>query len=211
GALEPASSARIGRPIEMCRDLLRAVVRSVTEQRAIVELRSTHDFAGIEEAYGIEAVLDILKRPDEPRPKHGFVKLRAHDAVAVLTGMRAFVGPDHRECFLGDGAHRLDVFFEAQIEHRPHMQAAHRGMGVPGPARAMAVEYFSQSGGVFGKVLKRHRAIFDERDRLSLLFHRHHDIKTGGAYFSNGGLELRIEDFDHSAPLCRGLVPGKSE
>ena len=65
------------------------------------------------------------------------MEFRAHDAVAVLAGMRAFVFAHHREGVLGDGAHGAHVLVEPQIEHRAHVQAADRGVRIPGAARAI--------------------------------------------------------------------------
>ena len=51
--------------------------------------------------------------------------------------MRALVFAHHREGLLGDRAHLLDVELLLQVEHRPHMQAADRGVRVPGAVGAV--------------------------------------------------------------------------
>ena len=126
-------------------------------------------------------MLDLPEIVDDARAEHRLVEFRAHDAVAVLAGMRALVFADHREGFLGDGAHRLDVLFELQVQHRAHMQAAFGGVRIHGAAGAVFGEDGVEPLGVIGQMRQRHRAILDERDRLALLLHRHHDVEAGGA------------------------------
>ena len=129
----------------------------------------------------------------------------------MLAGMGAFVCADKVEGFLGNRTHRLDVLVKAQIEHRPHMQAADGCVRIPGAAGAVLLENVGQPGGVFGEVLERHCAILDEGDRLSLLLHRHHDIEPGGTHVVDGGLQLGIEHFDHATRFRPALVPAKTE
>ena len=187
------------------------IVRPVPEEVAVVEFRRMHDLAGIEAVVGIEAALDLLERAHELRPEHLLVEFRAHDAVAVLARMRALVGAHHVEGFLGDRAHRLDVVLEPQVEHRPHVQAADRGMGIPGAAGAVLLEDVGEPRGIVRQMLERHRAVLDERDRFALLLHRHHDVEAGGAHIGDGGLQPGIEHVDHAAPCRAGLVPAQAE
>ena len=142
-ALETAARARIGRPVERGLHLLRAILRPVAELAAVIEFRRAHDLARIEQALRIEPVLHLLERLHQPLAEHELVEFRAHDAVAVLAGMRALVVAHHREGFLGDGAHRLHVLLLAQVQHRAHMQAADRGVRVPGAARAVLLEHLA--------------------------------------------------------------------
>ena len=139
------------------------------------------------------------------------MEFRTHDAVAVLAGVRALVLAHQGERLLGDRAHRLDVLLQAQIEHRAHMQAADRGVRVPGAARAMLGEDRGEPVGVFCKMLERHRAILDKGDRLARLLHRHHHIEAGGAHLRDGGLQLGPEHLDHAAPLPAAFVEGISQ
>jgi len=62
-----------------------------------------------------------LEGAHELLAEHLGVKFGAHDAVAVFARMRALVGPHQLERLFGDGAHRLDVVLETQVEHRPHV------------------------------------------------------------------------------------------
>ena len=105
----------------------------------------------------------------------------------------------------------LTSLLEPQVEHRPHMQAADRGVRIPGAAGAVLLEDVGEPRGVVGQMLERHRAVLDERDRFALLLHRHHDVEAGGAHLGDRGLQPGIEHLDHAAPCRAGLVPAEAE
>ncbi len=191
--------------------LLAAITGRVAEQAAVVEFRRPHHLAGIVQAVRIEAVLHLLERARQARTEHRLVEFRAHQSVAMLAGMRAFVFAHHGESLLGDLAHGMHVFFLPQIQDRPHMQAAGAGMGIPGAARAVFLEDCRQPAGIIGEMDERHRAVLNERNRFALLLHRHHDVEAAGAHVGDGGLQIGAEHFDHAAPFVAALVPGKSE
>src|SRR5262252_438293 len=69
-ALKTASGAGIGGPVELGADFLAAIVRSVAEDAAIVELRRAHDLAGIVEVFWIEPRLDLIEGVHEPLAEH---------------------------------------------------------------------------------------------------------------------------------------------
>jgi hypothetical protein len=68
------------------------------------------------------------------RAEHGFVELRAHDSVAVLSGVGALVLAHHLEGLLGDCAHLARALGLLEIDDRANVQGAHRGVCVPGSA-----------------------------------------------------------------------------
>ena len=135
----------------------------------------------------------------------------ADQAVAVLAGMRAPVFAHHLEGLFGDGAHRLDVFFELQVEHRAHVQAAFGCVRVHGAAGAVFGKDGVEPFGVVGQVRQRHCAILDKGDRLALLLHRHHDVEAGGAEIGDAGLKCGLRYLDHAAPFALRLVPAEAE
>ena len=181
-ALEAAAGAGIGRPVERGLQLADAIVRRIAKQRAVIHFWRIDDLAGIEHALpGSKRCLTSLKSAMMRAPNIASWNSERTDAVAVLAGMRALVLAHHREGFLGDGAHRLDVLLELQVEHRAHMQAAFGGVRIHGAAGAVFGEDGVEPLGVVGEMRQRHRAILDERDRLALLLHRHHDVEAGGA------------------------------
>ena len=177
-----------------------AIAGRVAEQRAVVHARRADDLAGIEHAVRVERLLDLLESAHQPVAEHRLVELGAHQAVAVLAGMGALVGAHHGERFLGDRAHRLDVLLLLQIEDRPHVQAADRGVRVPGAARAVPGEQLGQPRGVVGQVLERHRAVLDERHRFAGALHRHDDVEPGLAYLPDPALGGGLGRLDHRAP-----------
>ena len=72
------------------------------------------------------------------------------------------------------------------------MQAADRGMRVPGALGAVPGEHLVQPLGVVGQIIQRDRTILDERDRLGVALHRHHDVQPGFAHLGDAGLERRV-------------------
>ena len=82
------------------------------------------------------------------------------------------------------------------------MQAAFRGVRVPGAFGAVAPEDAGEAIGVVGEVVERHRAVLDEGDRLSVALHRHHDVEPGLAHFPDGLLERGVERLDHRAGVA---------
>ena len=200
-ALEAADHARIGRPVQHGLEIAHFIFGRIAEQAALVEFGRPHDLAGIHHPLRIETVLHLLEGLDQLGPEHLLMEFAAHQPVAMLAGMRALVLAHHLEGFLGDGAHRLDVFLQPQVQHGPHMQAALAGMGVPGALGAVALEAFRQPRGIFRQMRQRHGAVFHEGDRLSLILHGHHDVEAGLAQFGDRGLQLGIIDLDHPAPF----------
>ena len=91
------------------------------------------------------------------------------------------------------------------------MQAADRGMGIPGAAGAVFLEHVGQPRRVFGEMFERHGAVLDEGDGFALILHRHHDVEARGPHFANRALQLRIEHIDDTAPFGAAVVPGNTE
>ena len=129
----------------------------------------------------------------------------------MLPGMGTPVFEHHVERLLGDRPHGLHVLIQPEVQHRPHVQAAHRRMGVPGAHGAVLPEDPGEALGVFRQVLQRHRAVLDEGDGLSFLLHRHHDVQPGLAHLEDLGLEAGVDGLHHPAALLRGVVPMKAE
>ena len=128
--------------------------------------------------------------------EHRLVELGAHQPVAVLARMRALVFADHRERLLGDRPHLSDFQLLLDVEHRAHMQAADRGVRVPGAVGAVLFEDPGQSIGVVGKVFEPHRAVFEKRDRFAVALHRHHDVEALRAHLPDCRLKRRVDRLD---------------
>ena len=115
----------------------------------------------------IERVFDVFERAHDALAEHFSVKLRAHDPVTVLAGVRAAVLADQLERFLGDRAQLSDVFVVLDVEHRAHVQTPDGRVRIPGSVRSVLFKDLRQARGVIGEVLEIDGAIFDDRDRLS--------------------------------------------
>ena len=121
--------------------------------------------------------------------------------------MRALVGAHQRKRLLGNGAHRLHVLVEPQVQHGSHVEASNRRVRVPGAARPVALEELREAIGVFGKVLERDGAILDEGHGLTRFPHRHHDIQSRGAQVGDRSLQRGFEHVDHAAVMRAGSIP----
>ena len=117
----------------------------------------------------------------------------------MLAGMRTLVFAHHREGFLGDRPHLFGAELQLQIQHRTDMQAADRGMRIPGAVGAVFFENPGQPVGVFGEILEPHRAILDKRHRLPVALHRHHDVEPLLAHVPHRALEGRVGRLDDRA------------
>ena len=187
------------RPVEPRLQGGRPVVGLEAEQAAVVHLRRGDDLAGVHEPLRIERLLDLGERARQPRAVHGLDPLGAHETVAVLAGVRAFVFLDERARFLGDRAHLLGAVLRAQIQHRAYVQAADRRVRIERAARAVLREHVRQALGVLGEVLERHGAVLDERHGFTVALHRHHDVEAGLADLPHVALPGRVDDLDDAA------------
>ncbi len=107
-----------------------------------------------------------------------------------------------RAGFFGDGAHLGGTAAgagDAHVENRPHVQRAHRGMGIPGAACAVAGEHVGERVGVLGQVVERHRAVFDEAHRLAVALQAHHDVQAGLANLPEVLLRRLVDQAHHAA------------
>ena len=146
---------------------------------------------GLNRPSGSKLSLTSSKARTRRGPEHRLVELRAHQAVAVLARVGALVLAHHRERLLRDRAHLAHVPLVLEVEDRAHVQAADRGVRVPGAAGAVAGEEVGEALGVVGQMLERHGAVLDERDRLAVALHRHHDVEPGLAQLPDPALLRR--------------------
>ena len=83
-------------------------------QLAIVHPQRGHDLVRVQSVDGIECLLDLTKSRGNARAQERRNELRARDAVAVLTGMRALVLAHER---VRVGVRKPDVRLDAPVEH----------------------------------------------------------------------------------------------
>ena len=115
----------------------------------------------------------------------------------MFAGMRPLIFAHHREGLLGDGTHLFRTGFVLHVQYRAHMQTPYRGVGIPGACGAVFVENLGQALGVFGEVFQSNSTVFNERDRLAVSFHRHHDVEAGFTHLPDGLLQFGVRDLDH--------------
>ena len=185
-------------PVECRFNFLSFVIRLVPEQRTVILLGRVHDLAGIHQSLRIKQRFDFAQCRRQTRPKKRRNPFGAHQTVAVFARIGTLVFAHQLRCFLGNRAHLYGTI-GFHIEDRPHMQAADRGMCIPGAFGAVFLKYLGQASRVFSKVRQRHRAVFDKTNRFAVALHRHHDIEAGLAHFPNRLLQIGIGDFHHTA------------
>ena len=116
----------------------------------------------------------------------------------MLAGERALVLAHHRARLFRDRAH-LRRAVAAHVEDRPHVQRADGGVRVPRAARAVPREHLREPVHVLGEVRERHRAVLDERHRLAVALHAHHDVEAGLAHFPQRLLRAGVGHLDHAS------------
>ena len=92
--------------------------------------RRVDDAAGIEEAVRIERLLHLPERLIELGAEHLLVEGAAHQAVAVLARQRAAELEHEIGDFVGDRFELRDAVRGLEIDDRPDVQAADRGVRV---------------------------------------------------------------------------------
>ena len=102
--------------------------------------RRVDDLAGIEDALRIERPLDLAERLVERVAEHLAHERAAHQAIAMLARKRAAEFEHQVGHLLGDGFRTSDALLGLQIDDRPHVQAADRGVRVDAGGGAVAVE-----------------------------------------------------------------------
>ena len=192
----------MGGPIEGGGHRKGGVTGLVAEQRTVIHARRMHDAMGVEHAGRVERLLHLLEGAHDAFAEHLGVEFAAHNAVAMLARVAALILAHDVERLLGHSAHGGDVGAVLHVQHRADMQAAHRGMRVPGALRAMPGEDVVQLFGEIGEIGQRDGAILDEGDRFAVALHRHHDVQPGFPHFGDLGLKARIGGPHDSARIA---------
>ena len=169
-----------------------------THQRGVVHLRRVHHALRAQQIERVHQRLDLPKGPRHVFAKLPLDPLAPAQAVTVFAAVGAFELAHERTGLLGDGAH-LRGIAPAHVQNRPHMQGAHTRVGVPGAARAVAREHLGERVGVFGQVLQRHGAIFNETHRFAVALQTHHDVEAGLAHLPQGFLRGFFGHLDHGS------------
>ncbi len=189
-----------GRPVQRRFHGLHRITGSIAEKLTLIHRRAAHDLAGVHQSLRIKSVLDLLKGFVESIPVLPAHPLAAHQPIAVLTRKSALVSPNQGTGLLGNRAHRQRAL-APHVENRAHVQGSDRSVGIPGTACAVAGKNLGERARVFGKMLKRHSAIFDKAHRFSITAQAHHDVESR---FTNLPERL-LRDFLRHADHTTGL------
>ena len=164
----------------------------VAEQRAVIHARRAHDAAGVQHA-GRDRT-----RPSPSRTRARCARRTSPRGTRCAPGRRRArrcaspcIRAPGRKHSSATARMVRDVGRVLHVQHRPDMQAADRGVRVPGALGAVPLEHVVQPLGVVGEVVQIDRAVLDERHRFAVALHRHHDVEAGLAHRGDVGLERR--------------------
>ena len=203
-AQQAAKRAGIVRPIQHRRyRRIRRIIRPIAKQRTIIHARRARDAVGVQQTARVKRVLHFFKGSNDPIPKHRAMEFRPHNTITMFAGMTALVFPHQGEAFLGNGAHFRNIRAILHVQHRPHMQAAHGRMRIPGALGAMLGENLIQLFGVIGQIIQTDGAIFNEGNWFPIPLHGHHDIQASFAHLRNRGLKPGIGGAHHLAGMAQ--------
>ncbi len=107
---------------------------------------------------------------------------------------------------LCDRPHPLDARVGLEIDERPHVQAAGRGVGVPFAVRPMLRQDPVHLADIGSQLPHRHRHILHERDRLGVPGDRHEQPQP--RFADRPQIGLLLGSADHPAPGGQRLRSG---
>ncbi len=188
--LDRAPEAAVGAEVEEGHRLRRAVSGAEAQVRG--DRRRVDDPSGIEDALRVEGPLHLAERLVERRAEHLLVEGAAHQAVAVLARERAAELEHEIGDIVGDGLELRQALGGLEVDDRPDVQAADRGVRVDAGVRAPPRDHLPEARDVVAQPLGRHRRVLDERDGFGIAFHAHRQA------------ERRLPDVPHPR-LGRGV------
>jgi hypothetical protein len=79
-----------------------------------------------------------------------------------------------------------------------------RGVGIDAGHRVMPLDNLHEAANVVAQFLRRHRGVFNERDRLAVGFHRRRQAEGGLAEAPDAGLRRNVDDL--AAPAVKACA-----
>ena len=149
----------------------RHVARSIAQVRR--QRRRIDDLAGIQQVERVERSLQLPKCLVEHGSIHLLLKWTTDQAVAMLARKRTTVLEHQLGDFLGDRLEFPHALLGLEVDHRPHVQAADRGMRIDAGRRPVPRDDLQELGDVVAQVLGSDGRVLDERDRLGIPFLGH--------------------------------------
>ena len=120
--------------------------------------------------------------------------------------------------FLGDGLELAHAFLGLEVDHRPHMKAADRGVRIDAGRRPVARDDLQELVDIVAQVLGRDRGVLDERDRLGVSFLGHRKPQRHRAELPHACLRRRVRDGQMAIAqpvltqfVLQGGEPGRQE
>ena len=123
---------------------------------------------------------------------------------ARLTARRRIPGPDRRPRSRSIRTSRTPRR-GLQIDNRPHVQAADRCVRVDAGGGAMPGDDLDEALDVVAQLLRRHRGVLDERDRLAVALHRRRQAEGRFAEAPDARLLGQVDDVPAAARESRSL------
>ena len=186
-----------GAPIQGSVDVDDRMARVVPHQGGVVHARWVDHALGAQQTNRVHFSFDLGKGLGDAGAKLPRDPLSPAQAIAVLAAVSPFEFPHQGTGLFGNGAHFLWPI-AAHVQNGPHMQGAHRGMGVPGAACAVLVKHLGERGGVLGQMFQGHGAVFDKAHRFAIALEAHHDVQAGLAHFPEVFLRRFVHQGHHA-------------
>lgn len=143
------------------------VVRHVAECR--IHGRGIHDFARIEDVFGVEESLSFADECEGFRANHELNEFSAQAAIAVLTAKGATVFFYEFGNSLSDVPELHVALSSLEVDHGTGVKLARSRMGVIDALNAKAIAHEGiKLGNVVGEVVHIHGGIFADFDRLGV-------------------------------------------
>ena len=151
------------------------------------------NLAGIEHVGGIEGGFHFTECIVDRRSEHLFLEGRPHQSIAVFTGKGAAVFQHQIGHFRGDGLKAFHTLRALQIDDGPNVQQPNRCVRIEAGLCVIFRQNLLEVFDVIPQALRRHRSIFDERDRLGVAGLGHRQPQRGAAQLPDAGLFLCLK------------------
>lgn len=126
----------------------------------------------------VERLLDVPERRGQLLAEHLLGPEAAHDAIAMLSRVRAAKLQDQVRHVFGDGIEALHPLPGLEIDHRADVEAADAGVAVVASFIAMSFHELVETADILGQLLRRNRRVFYEGQWLGRSRDVHHQAEA---------------------------------
>ena len=145
--------------------------------------RGVDDLAGIQDAVGVEGLLDLPESVVDFGAEHLLRPDASNDAVAVFAAEGAAEFLDEVGDFGGDGGHGVQSLLSLEADEGADVEAADAGVAVVAGGGAVIANDFVEAADEEAEVLRVDGGVFDEGDGLGVAADAHEQAEAG---FANG-------------------------